>query len=980
MIGLLAILKSGAAYVPVDPSYPKDRIEYMLEDSKATLLLTQEELKDNLTNINSEIICIDTLDVSSNSSENLNVTMSSKNLAYVIYTSGSTGFPKGVMVEHIGVTRLVKEQNYANLNNETVMLQSATVSFDAATFEIYGAILNGGSLVLYPNKIIDLKEINRVIKDNNITTMWLTAGLFEKWVYSLEDNLTSLKYVLAGGDVLNPTAVKSLYEKYPNINIINGYGPTESTTFTTTHLISKITDSNSIPIGKPINNTQLYILDKNNNLVPKGVSGELHISGDGLARGYLNKEELTKEKFIKNVFDKDSNSKMYKTGDLVKYLEDGNIEYLGRIDDQVKIRGFRIELGEIEQQLLLIANIKESVVLAKEDDNGNKVLVAYVVTTNNEEINIMDIKTTLLQTLPEYMIPTAIVTIETMPLTPNGKTNKKALLKLDVEIKSSQEYVAPRDEIEEKLATIFSDILNVEKVGIYDNFFELGGHSLLATQVVSQVRTQLSVELPLKVLFESANIYALQDYIKNSAKTSTLSNIEIIENREVLPLSFTQDRLWFLNQFEGESSTYNIPGLLLLEGTLNKEALNKALFTILQRHESLRTNFFVQDDISIVKVKELDEFKVDEISLENSSIEETVITTLNKPFNLSSDLLFRATILTKSSKENYLFINMHHIISDGWSIGLFINEFTTLYNAYNNNQDNPLPPLAIQYGDYAAWQKDYLSGEVLENKLSYWKEQLDAVEPLELQTTYQRPAIQSYIGNTIEFTLDETLSKKLNQISKTNDVTLFMTLISSFSLLMNRYTQQDDITIGTPIANRNRSEVEQLIGFFVNTLVLRQDFSNNLNFTQLLEQVKKTTLDAYEHQDVPFEKVVDALNISRDTSRSPLFQIMFVLQNNQEATLDLPNLTITPQNLENNTAKFDLTMNVTEANDKLYGSIEYATDLFSSEYINSLITHFKQLLNSIVEDITIDVNKYELLTQKEQTQLTVEYNQTQTTY
>ncbi|WP_419588969.1 condensation domain-containing protein, partial [Thiolapillus sp.] len=714
--------------------------------------------------------------------------------------------------------------------------------------------------------------------------------------------------------------------------------------------------------------------------VPKGVAGELHIAGDGLARGYLNQPTLTKEKFIDNPFTK--GTKLYKTGDLVRYLEDGNIEYLGRIDDQVKIRGFRIEPGEIEQQLSNIVEIKESVILAKEDEDGNKSLVAYITTEDNQEIESSRIKSTLSQHVPDYMIPVAFKTLESIPLTPNGKVDKKALAKLDVEIQSSKEYVAPRNETEEKLAKIFEEVLNVKKVGIHDNFFELGGHSLLATQLVSRIRSEAGIELPLKELFGAPTIENLYQYLQIHGEKSTLSKIPLVKDRDTLTLSYAQERLWFLDKFEeGNSTAYHMPEVLKLEGTVNKEALHQALTTIVNRHEALRTNFVEKDKRALQHIGDANGFILEEIRCKESSVQTKIKETLSVPFNLKSDSLFKAVLYTINKETHYLLVNMHHIISDGWSIGILVQEFVTLYTAYTNKQENPLPPLEIQYADYAAWQKEYLGGEVLEEKLNYWKEILGGIEPLALPTTYSRPAIQSNKGNHIGFSINKEITNKLNALSKKYDGTLFMTLLSSFGLLLHKYSGQEELIIGSPIANRNRSEIEPLIGFFVNTLALKQDFSADKKFSTVLQQTKEHTLSAYDHQDVPFEKIVDALDIPRDSSRSPLFQVMFVLQNNPENNnLELPGLKIEGVEFENLTSKFDLTMDITEINGELHGSLEYATDLFSKEYIESMIEHFKILLEVIVKDETQAISKYPLLTQQEEQQLLVEYNDTKVDY
>ncbi|MCB4782061.1 MAG: condensation domain-containing protein, partial [Sulfurovum sp.] len=547
---------------------------------------------------------------------------------------------------------------------------------------------------------------------------------------------------------------------------------------------------------------------------------------------------------------------------------------------------------------------------------------------------------------------------------------------------SSKEYVAPRNETEEKLAKIFQEVLNVEKVGIHDNFFELGGHSLLATQLVSRIRSELEIELPLKELFATPMIETLSTYLQSHGEESVLSKIPVIKDRDNLQLSYAQERLWFLDKFEGGNSiTYHMPAILKLEGSLNKEALHQALITIVERHEALRTNFVEKDEEALQIIREVDTFALEEIRCKESSVETKIKETLSQSFNLENDMLFKAALYTINKQTHYLLVNMHHIISDGWSIGILVREFVTLYNAYSNKQENPLQPLEIQYADYAAWQKEYLSGEVLEEKLNYWKETLRGIEPLALATTYPRPAIQSNRGNHISFSINKEITKKLNTLSNKYDTTLFMTLLSSFGLLLHRYSGQEEFIIGSPIANRNRFEIEPLIGFFVNTLALKQDFSSDMKFSTVLQQTKEHTLSAYDHQDVPFEKIVDALDTPRDTSRSPLFQVMFVLQNNPEnTTLELPELKIEGIAFENPTSKFDLTMNITEVDEELHGSLEYATDLFGQTYIESMIEHFKILLEAIVKDETQAISKYPILTKQEEQQLLIEYNDTKVDY
>jgi len=938
IVGILGIIKAGGVYLPIDTSYPKDRIEYITTDSNAFLVLEEEDIQQALEEI--QLL------------ENPQKGIKGDDLVYLIYTSGSTGNPKGVMVEHHSVNRLILEQNYIPFNEDIVMLQSNSISFDVATFDIYGALLVGGTLVLYPESKLDLTVLNDNIEKYNINTMWLTSALFEQWVFALNEELDSLRYILAGGDVVNPYAVNQLHQKLPNITIIDGYGPTENTTFTTIYRCNRDREYSDIPIGRPINNTTAYILDKNLNLVPKGIIGELYTGGDGVARGYLNQDELSHERFFDFRDDR-----VYKTGDLVKYREDGNIVYLGREDNQVKIRGFRVELGEIEQQILQIKGIKECVVLSKENR-----LIAYITTENNQEITSNEIKNELSHHLPEYMIPFAINSLEQMPVNPNGKVDRRALAKLEIAISSTEEFVAPKDRVERALAKIFEEILKIERVGVYDNFFELGGHSLLATKLVAHIRTELMVEVPLKTLFASPTIKGLKESIGSIKVTPNLPKIVKRERESDITLSFAQERLWFLDKFEeGKMEAYNMPVLLKLTGRLDKKALEESLETIIARHEILRTNFIEKEMLPYQVIKN-HQFKLETIQTTQSDIFKIVKSKLLEGFDLEHDLLFSATLFDLGEDNYYLFVNMHHIVSDGWSIDILVKEFIRLYQAHIENRHHLLTPLEIQYADYALWQRDYLKDKVLEEKLNYYRDNLAGIEPLNLPTQYPRPLNPSYRGDRVKFKINRDIATELNYLSQSHKSTLFMTLLSAFALLMQRYSGQEDIVVGSPVANRVQSEVEDLIGFFVNLLPFRIKLEDS-SFISLLNQVKTTTLEGYEHQDIPFEKIVEGLNIPRDTSISPIFQVMFILQNNEQTALELPNLTLEPIEFENPTSKFDITMELNEIDGELEGVLEYATDLFSREFIDGMIESFKTLLFEIVKNENRNLSEYKIISE-----------------
>ncbi|MGA9381328.1 MAG: amino acid adenylation domain-containing protein, partial [Phormidium sp.] len=755
-----------------------------------------------------------------------------------------------------------------------------------------------------------------------------------------------------------------------------------------------------------IDNTQVYILDKNRQIVPIGVPGELYIGGAGLAREYHNRPELTAEKFITNPFSKQANSRLYKTGDLVRYLPDGNIEYLGRTDNQVKIRGFRIELGEIEALLQQHPQVQTSVVITHEENTGDKRLVVYVVSEIEATSIIGELRQYLKAKLPGYMIPNAFVVLETLPLTPNGKVDRRALPKPHFYSETKDKYVAPRTPIEEILAIEWGQVLNLKRVGIHDNFFALGGHSLLATQLMSRIRRFMQVELPLRCLFEAPTVGELAKEIQQIQQQNLHLSLPPIlkrENNQDLLLSYAQTRLWFIDQFEPNSALYNIPVALRLQGKLEVTALEQSLETIIGRHEALRTNFMIVEEEPTQIIHAISNWKLSVVELEHLStserevaIQELLQQQAIAPFDLAKDLLIRTTLVTLSETEHILSMCMHHIVSDGWSMGVFVSELAVLYNAYAQgfdrsadshgslnwaeSQPSPLSPLAIQYADFALWQREWLQGEVLQNQLSYWKEQLaDAPALLSLPTDRSRKAVQTFVGAHQEFVLTPELTQGLTQLSQEQGVTLFMTLLAGFKTLLYRYTGQLDIVVGTPIANRNHSEIEGLIGFFVNTLVLRTHLAKDLNFTELLKQVREVSLAAYTHQDLPFEMLVEALQPQRDLSYSPLFQVMFVLQNASVSQFELSGLTISSIEVESALAKFDLTLSMENTPTGLVGLWEYNTDLFDGDTIERMTGHFLTLLSAIVANPQEQISQLPLLTEVEQQQL-IEWHHTQVDY
>ena len=995
VVGLLGILKAGGAYLPLDPNYPAERLSYMLADSAVEVLLTQKSLLESLPEHQARVVCLDSdwRTIEQNSLENLEVGVCGDNLAYVIYTSGSTGKPKGAMISHQAIANhMFWMLQTFSLTKLDKVLQKTPFSFDASIWEFYAPLLVGAQLVIAkPGGHQDSDYLIEVINQQKITVLQLVPSLLRMLLETRGLAICqSLKRVFCGGEPLS-VELYCRFKQQSQATLHNLYGPTEACIDTHFYTCQEGIRQKTIPIGRPIVNTQTYILDHHLQPVPIGIAGELHIGGDGLARGYLNRPQLTQEKFIPNPFSNSQSERLYKTGDLARYLSDGNIEFLGRLDNQVKIRGFRIELGEIESILNTHPQIQQAVVTAREDIPGNKRLVVYVV-TSDESLSSNKLREFLKPKLPEYMVPSAFVTLDTFPLTPNGKIDRKALPAPDGEITREHEYVAPRTPREEIIANIFASVLGVQAIGIHDNFFELGGHSLLATQLISRLREAFELEIPLRIVFESPTVAQLEPtltQLRTTVQGLSLPPIQPREaDREQLPLSWAQERLWFLNQLEGASATYNMPGAIRLSGNLDINALQRALSEIVSRHEVLRTSFptvngtprQVIDPEATLNIKVVDLQQLEATEPETVLIQQAQQEAIT-PFNLEIAPLIRCSLWQLDAREYVLLLTMHHIVSDGWSMGVFIQEISSLYQAFTQGEPSPLPELPIQYADFAIWQRQWLSGEVLLSQLNYWQQQLEgAPELLQLPTDRPRPNIQTHRGATQTFSLNIDLTQKLQTLSRESGTTLFMILQAAFATLLYRYSGQSDIVIGSPIANRHYSEIESLIGFFVNTLVLRTRFEDNPRFEKLLARVRETTLKAYEHQDVPFEQVVEALQPQRSLSHSPLFQVMFVLQNAPMGEVELPGVTLSELNLQSTIAKFDLTLSMSETDQGLVGSWQYNTDLFDGSTIERMVAHFQNLLSAIVENPQRAVGELPLLSEAEQDQLLVEWNDTEREY
>jgi amino acid adenylation domain-containing protein/thioester reductase-like protein len=1007
VVGLLGILKAGGAYLPLDPAYPQERLAFMLANAQVPILITQAQLLAGLPVLEAQVICLDDANwdlIAQESQENPASWTTDQNLAYAIYTSGSTGQSKGVMIQHHSLVNayLGWESAYHLQSVVRCHLQMASFSFDVFLGDLVRALGSGGKLVLCPRDLLlEPKKLYELMLQQQVDCAEFVPAVLRNLIYYLEQTqqrLDFMQLLVCGSDNWSVGE----YQKFQsfcgsNTRLVNSFGLTEATIDSSyfESVAINLPIEQGIPIGRPFANTQFYILDSHLQRVPIGVPGELYIGGVGLARGYLNRPTLTAEAFIPNPFSNQPGTHLYQTGDLAHYLPDGNIQLLGRIDYQVKIRGFRIELGEVEAALKQHPAVQEAVVVAREDKPGNKCLVAYVVQSQKPASNLQGF---LREQLPSYMVPTAFVLLETLPLTPNGKIDRRALPAPDIK-QSEREgfFVAPRSPIEEVLAGIWGQVLGIEQVGIYNNFFELGGHSLLATQVISRLRQAFQVELPLRCLFESPTVAGLAEHIETTLKFGqglAAPPIKPISQDGVLPLSFAQERLWFLNQLEPDSAAYNIPAAMHLRGSLDGVALERSLNEIVQRHAVLRTTFVTVEGQPVQVVAPNLTLVIPVVDLQGLSEKQREIETLRiateeaqRLFNLQGPLL-RGTLLQLDEADHVVLFTMHHIISDGWSMGVLVRELAVLYEALSKGKSvsgeaarTLLPELPIQYTDFALWQRQWLQGRVLESQLAYWKQQLsNAPAVLELPTDRPRPAVQTNRGATQFLALSKSLTEALKTLSQQESVTLFMALLAALKVLLHRYTQQDDIVVGTPIANRNRSETEGLIGFFVNTLVLRTQFSSNLSFQKLLEQVREVALGAYAHQDLPFEQLVTELQPERNLSHNPLFQVMFVFQNVPTESLELPGLTLNPLEFDNKTANFDLTLSMVETEQGLRGALEYNTDLFEATRITRMLSHFQLLLEGIVANPNQRLSELPLLGTDECHQFLVEWNNTQADY
>jgi amino acid adenylation domain-containing protein len=979
VVAELAVLKAGAAYVPIDPSFPAERIAFMVADSGAAAVLALSGA--GLPDLPAGRIDVDAVD--GGSTEDPRLPVEAEAAAYVMYTSGSTGTPKGVVVPHRAIARLVFNNGYVEFGPEHRVAFAANPAFDATTMEVWGPLLTGGRVVVIPQPVLlDPDAFARVLGEEEVTTLFLTTAVFNHYAQVIPGALAGLRHLLTGGEAADPASFARVLAEGGPVSLVHCYGPTETTTFAITHPVREVPEgARGIPLGRPIGNTRVYILDSRGEPVPVGVAGEIHVGGDGVALGYLDRPELTAERFVADPF---AGGRMYRTGDLGRWLPDGTVEFVGRGDFQVKIRGFRIEPGEIEARLLAHPEVREAVVLAREDAPGDRRLVAYYVA--DEALEIDGLRGELARHLPEYMVPAAYVWLEGLPLTPNGKVDRGALPAPEGGAFAARAYEAPVGETEEALAEIWAEVLKVERVGRHDHFFDLGGHSLLAVQVVSRANRLLGVEMALDDLFLHPVLAELASAVDGSAR-GELAPIERADRGGPLALSFAQQRLWFLEQLGIAGRAYHIPASLRLAGELDDEALARALDRIVERHEALRTTFHAAGGEPEQRVAAEARFHLERHDLRGHPEAEAELRLLmaeeaGAPFDLQRGPLVRGRLVRMGGDDHVLLVTMHHVVSDGWSMGVLVDELSALYGAYTRGEADPLPPLPVQYADYSAWQRRRMEGELLREQAEYWKRTLaGAPGLLELPYDRPRPARQSHAGALARLELDEELTAGLKELGRRHGTTLFMTLLAAWAAVLARLSGQADLVIGTPTANRGRGEIEGLIGFFVNTLALRVDLGGEPTVAELLRRVKARALEAQRYQDLPFEQVVELVQPARSLSHTPLFQVMFAWQNAPRGALELPGLRAGPVGPEAQvTAKFDLSLSLQEAGGRIVGGLEYATALFDASTAERFLGYLRRVLEEMVAGDGQAVDRMALLSAAERRRVLEEWNATGAEY
>ncbi|MCY9602684.1 non-ribosomal peptide synthase/polyketide synthase, partial [Paenibacillus thiaminolyticus] len=983
VVAVLGIVQAGGVYVPLDPDAPAERHLYILGDCGAEFLLAVPNSRvpasypgkvimlDDGALVNGALEALEELEElealeASAASEALEALergeangCSCDDPAYILYTSGTTGRPKGVLVTHGNVINLVNNAGYVRFHADHRFAQTGAVSFDAATFEIFGALLHGSSLhPVEKDVLLDARRMGAFMAEHGITVMFLTTSLFHQLADEEAGLFAGVEHLIMGGEVLSPKHAYAVKEACPGLTIWNGYGPTENTTFSTAFAVEEPHNKHNIPIGRPIEGTTAYVLSARGQLLPVGVPGELCLGGGGVAAGYWNLPELTEEKFVPDPWIE--GGRMYRTGDLARWLPDGTLEYWGRIDQQVKIRGYRIELGEIEARLLLHADIRQAAVVTWAERPGSEGLCAYYV--SSKRLEPAELRHFLSIALPEYMVPAHFVHLSELPLTRNGKLDRKALPEPAEDMATASRYIAPRTATEARLAELWQEVLHVSQVGIRDNFFELGGHSLRAMILVSRIHQSLGIPIAIRDVFRSPTVEAMALTVDGTARDAQEA-LRPAGQREYYPLSSAQRRLYVLQQLEGAERSYNMPAAMLLEGQLDRARLEFALQELAARHEVLRTRFdFVNGEPVQIICPEVD-FSLSFRDAEEDQLQE-ILQNFIRPFDLGQAPLLRIQLIKLADMRHLLLFDMHHIISDGTSMEILIKEMTSLY------MRESLPQLSLHYKDYAVWQNAKEHSEEYARHKEYWLEQLAGELPiLSLPSDFVRPPVQSFEGSRLDFNIDAELTGKLRKLAQSTGTTLFMVLLSAYSAFLSRISGQEDMIVGTPIAGRPHADLSNILGMFVNTLAIRSMPSREKTFAAYLEEVKQIAIEAFEHADYPFEELVDQVVQQRDISRNPIFDVMFALQNMEQSELRMEEVEVSRYELENSTAKFDLSLFISEQGDQLHCSLEYATALFESGTIGRWQENFIQLLRHAVDEPGIALGKVTLLSEQERNTL-----------
>jgi len=1028
--GILGILKVGGTYVPLDPTDPAPRLEFIIRDTGLRVIAGSGRNRQQLPACDAAFVDLEG-ELPAAGSDNdcpTDLAGSADDVAYVMYTSGSTGQPKGVEIPHRGVVRLVCGTDYVPFGADQVFLLLAPPTFDASTFELWAPLLHGATLIIHAEPTVELRQLQQTIDRHGVTCLWLTSALFNAIIDQDPNILSRVKYLLTGGEALSVRHVRQAIESLPDTQIINGYGPTESTTFTCTFPIPRDfrPDAPSVPIGRPIANTRVYILDRAMQPVPIGAAGELYIGGDGLAIGYASRPELTRERFVTNPFAEGVGDRLYRTGDRCRYLPSGDIEFLGRLDRQIKIRGFRVEPGEIEAVLGQHRSIKQIAVVAPADHLGDTQLAAYMVLRDTCDLTEQDARVFLSERLPDYMIPTRFHAIGKLPTTPNGKVDRLALLALTPAATDRQgDNASPASPTETAVADIWSKVLGVDRIGIHDNFFELGGHSLRAMVAASRIRQSLGVVIPLHRFFDRPTVADLAHWIDTEHANAEQSGADTLSKRRTrgpAPLSPDQERIWFLSRLEEVSSTYHETLAMRLTGDLHVDALQHAINTVVDRHDALRTHFTLHEGRTAQLATSrgschvsLEVVDVDSSTPEScrTDLQQLLIGAARRPFDLASSpliraLLFRTAPLSASMatghdvgnaakptmeanlRENgasgsdragyILMLVVHHIICDEWSMNILVTEMSEAYRAVLESRPCKLPPIKYQFSDYASWQRRPEKGAEIDRDIEYWTEKLRGAPPLlELPTDRPRPAVQTYRGAVHPFRISAERVDALARIGRPEGLTPFMTMLSLFNVLLARWSGQEDMVVGTPISRRDRSETQAMVGFFLNMLAIRTVIRSAMTFRELMRCVARTCREAFEHQQVPFERLVEVIRPERSLGYPPLFQTMFVL-NDIPPQLELPNVTTTPLDVDHGTAKFDLTLYLRPMRGGLDAWIEYNTDLFDAGTIQRLASHYLSLARSTSNAPDTRIDTLDLMKESERHQLLVTFNDTRSSY